>query len=121
MAGHPVEKKLYFVKRDTVKPSEELQKTIFPFIETSLQNAISSEQPTAIQFLNLLKSLRIIILQDVVFLKQYCPKHLIFKSELFNSEQFNLFEIQLMKSCEKIKAPIDLSIEQILPGIVRFI
>ena len=66
----------YFLSRGMIKPPISLQRQIFPKVEEYQQkfrDKIIPSEVTAIAFLNLLEWLRIVFLQDAVFLKETNP------------------------------------------------
>jgi hypothetical protein len=77
MAGHSAQKNVFYLPRSEVKPNDDLQRQIFPFIEAfelELASSLASH-PTASAFLTLLKRLRAVILQDAAVLLDQGRKH----------------------------------------------
>ena len=80
LAGAPLEPKRYYLARGRLEPPEELQTLIFPLLENSLEQMNSSIQEAGRDseiagksFMKLLKHLRVVILQDAVFLSDEVP------------------------------------------------
>jgi hypothetical protein len=96
----------YSLPRCRVEPPESLQKMIFPFIESEMENvriAVETEKkgkPTAMCTLRLWLRFRSIILQDVaeIFIKYPARKdHCMFRLPIFHSSDFlvSLFVVVL--------------------------
>jgi hypothetical protein len=116
MAGHSEKKDLFFLPRSGVTPPEDLQKKIFPFIEEALEKT-ESNRVTTMEFLRLLKRLRIIILQDSAVLINSGRTHFVFQNEIFKSDGFKVFSSELLAYVKSSKDPSTSSFENVLPGI----
>ena len=120
MAGHSAEKNVFHLPRSDLKPSEDLQRQIFPFIEDHEMILASSpvSHPTASAFLGLLKRLRAIVLQDAAVLLDSGRKHSLFCMEVFTSSAFLEFQTRLLKLIHQSRVdPSSLTVQAVLPGI----
>jgi hypothetical protein len=89
----------YSLRRGRVKPSDALQKMIFPFIEEELDNIEAAarddgrERPTAVLTLRLWYKLRNYILQDAAEMAVRHPErmdHHLFRMPVFCSAEFKV-------------------------------
>ncbi|KAI2494194.1 Centromere DNA-binding protein complex CBF3 subunit [Fragilaria crotonensis] len=120
MAGHSAEKNVFHLPRSDLKPSEDLQRQIFPFIEDHEMILASSpvSHPTALAFLGLLKRLRAIVLQDAAVLLDSGRKHSLFCMEVFTSSAFLEFQTRLLELIHQSRVdPSSLTVRAVLPGI----
>ena len=98
MAGHSSQKNVFHLPRSEVKPSENLQHMIFPFIEAHELLLASSpgSHPTASVFLTLLRRLRTVILQDAAIHLHQGRKHSLFCMDVLNTPEFSEFKTTLL-------------------------
>ena len=115
MAGQPKEKHLYHLPR-AVLSDVALEKKIFPWVDDL---DVGSLGPTAMAFVNLLKTLRHIILQDVAVLKNSGKEHAIFSQPPLNGKEFDTFAKTLMNEMESLKDPQSTTLEEAVPIISR--
>lgn len=108
MAGFPKSGGGYYLKRDGLKPPENLQKKVFPFVDEWIADE-DKESTLAVQgkyffisgFLLLLKYLRVVILQDAAVLMENddfsgSPT---FKNDVFHCEEFLVFKSKVKLVC----------------------
>ena len=107
------------LNRNYLIPSDELQKRIFPFIETELAKRTTQNPSggTLHSFLTLLKNLRIIILQDVAVLMEQDRDHCIFKLPVFRSEMFMAFRQDMIRTISNVSNQRDADIDSVLPQL----
>jgi Centromere DNA-binding protein complex CBF3 subunit, domain 2 len=98
MAGHSSQKNVFHLPRSEVKPSEDLQHKMFPFIKAHelLRASTPGSHPTALAFLTLLKRLRTVILQDIAIHLHQGRKHSLFCMDVFNKPKFSEFKTTLL-------------------------
>lgn len=118
-------KESYFIVRDSPEPPDELMKLVFPTLEAAEQRYLSvpvSERHISGQaFINLLKWLRRVILQDAVLLQAAHPEHRIFKHPMFTSDLFRTFQSNANEIMESTVEPANMQIDQVLPGVMSAI
>lgn len=119
MAGHDDQKGSVFVARSLLAPPESLQLQIFPFIEHALHSIeqVQWNCSTAYCFLQLLKRLRVVILQDAAEMLVKERQHIIFSSEVFQSEEFHRYVQEMQLHLSHSRNPHDASLQSLLPGI----
>jgi hypothetical protein len=120
MAGFPPDSTIYELERGAIVPSEDLQKQFFPEVDEWIvrqESGVDQKNLASIGFLKALKTMRLIILQDAVFLKQICAEHPIWCHDIFNSGMFFEFEQTLKNSLSRNNNIQNLSLRNIVPNI----
>jgi hypothetical protein len=120
LAGFDPQNPQYYLKRAAVTPSETLQRQIFPEIEVWLEKLYKGEIESNIAaggFLDFLKYLRVVILQDSAILKQQYHDHPIFQHKIFQSSEFSHFQQELLHIQENESDPIEVQIQNVLPSV----
>ena len=109
MGGHPEAKGSVFLPRAGVQPPENLQKRIFPFVETAITSIRTdgSTYQTALAFLNVLKRLRVVLLQDVAAMMILGRLHYLFEYPVFKHADFVQFISDLHQHIEAAIEPAD--------------
>jgi hypothetical protein len=107
MAKHPERKGGYFCAGGTVVPPLELQQMVFLFVEkTKIEMptliAKGVYRPTAMGFINMLKHLRVVILQDAAEMLIAGHTHYLFMHEMFSCELFKEFVKVMMTALETV-------------------
>lgn len=97
-----------------------LQQKIFPLVEEWQQK--TQEDPSVQTicgegFLRLLVELRVIILQDAVFLKQVEPTHEMFGHKIFQCAEFTSFAEELNRSINNTTPLAEVEIQRVVPEI----
>jgi hypothetical protein len=109
-AGFPQEQGHYVASRFVTKPPEELEKSIFPCLEQKeeqIQHAETLDRKyrcTAWAFVQLLKELRTVILQDVAELLLKGRKHAVFELPPFKTAEFLAFKEEMRAALESAPA-----------------
>jgi hypothetical protein len=121
MAGFDHSRPCFYLPRASITPVEELRRLIFPEVEVWEQRVASGlVQQTSISmvaFFNLLKHLRIVLLQDSVLLKQKFPDFFLWSHSIFSNPMFVEFETQLSAQVSRETNPLELRIQQALPEL----
>jgi hypothetical protein len=110
-AGYSAERGRHINPRSHVDPPDSLGAQIFPFVDPCLESvkqaiAGGRDKHTALRFLNKLKNLRTIALQDVAVLISHGRKHQLFDLPVFKTEEFNMFQQEVLKeidACEHLR------------------
>ena len=93
-----------YLDRECLIPPEELQRMIFPRLkETEAMNNAKPErgQDIAVRcFMTLLWWLRVVLLQDAIFLRQKYPTLSIWRKPIFNNALFENFTRELLHEAE---------------------
>jgi len=123
LAGHGADEGHYFLIRESVEPSEELQRQIFPNLEYSehldLQKPPKDRDISLQGFFVVLRWFRTVILQDAVFLRQRYPDADIWNHHPFNSPDFARFSAELLHEAENGRNPHAVRVEQTVPLIAN--
>ena len=69
-------------------------------------------------FLNLVNSLRKVLLQDSVVLKKAFPRHPIWEHDLFQGDEYKQFELDLTAAMRAERDPTELRLEQAMPDLM---
>ncbi|EIE89012.1 hypothetical protein RO3G_13723 [Rhizopus delemar RA 99-880] len=95
----------YFLPRAVIKPSLTLQRLVFKDIEYWKERFNTGhdiqEDIAGPNFLNLLAHLRIVLLQDSVVLKKKYPQYYLWNCEIFQTELYRNFEVEVLGSLEE--------------------
>jgi hypothetical protein len=134
LAGFEAEKGSYRLERDLIDPPEELEKLIFPWVEESFKEVCDllfekryDSEHSGYGFLNLLKLLRRVFLQDAAafYLDSEFSKYSVFKLPLFRSAEFATFQDKIKQSIQDpankmlFKAGTETKLNQILESQAR--
>ena len=107
----------FFIARDVLKPPPTLMHKVFPEIDQMLQEEMEESKPNIakLQFLKLLKYLRRVILQDACFLTEEYPNSILWKHNIFTSQEFQDFKSEMLSMIDTVKDPTDTSLREVLP------
>lgn len=122
MAGFSPIYKNYRIPRDLPIP-EELLNLVFPEIneleKNELLKEISQRNYTKLQFLEVLKYFRKLIIQDAAMLKEKFSTHWIWRHEIFHNPLFKEFEKRIKEVVNNISQQQEESLEEKLPSIMQ--
>jgi len=121
----------YHLKRATVQPLAALLRWIWPWVDTWLERycvSITTQKffmngglddcdITGKQFLELLKWLRIVFLQDAAVLQDLFPLFLLWQHPLFCHSDWCFFTDSILHAYHMADEPINISIHKILPHL----
>ena len=127
IAGFPQEGKAYFLPRARETPEEALCTQIWPEIDVWLQrmeayhpdrtdNEVLRLDLAGSEFLRLLRTLRVVLLQDSVILRQRFPLHPLWTDPLFNSEEYRRFAARVEDSLVDVVTPDELTMQMYWPA-----
>jgi hypothetical protein len=119
MGGHEENKNLMFLPRAEITPPESLVRQIFPFLEEEMKKDNFLKRPTTLAFLNMLKRLRVVILQDVAVLKNMGRTHKFFEAPVFCSNEFENFRKSVSEVVASAMDTSDANVEKVLPGLMK--
>ena len=127
IAGFSKDQGVHWNPRMHLLPPQHLQLMVFPFVEcgfaqlNTLPVRARQEKVTAISFLEMMKNLRVIILQDVACLMLKGRHHIIFDTHpVFQHPDFHRFKQQMQLHLHHAQVSMDpsqQSINQILPHV----
>ena len=111
----------FFIARAGIIPPVELQRLIFPQIEIWEERLrLGTDCVPSVAaggFLELLKRLRIVLLQDSVILVQTHGSNQLFQHEIFRTEEYIGFKEELLSSVEEAQNPPQLLLQSVVPDI----
>jgi len=127
IAGFSQEGKTYFLPRAQVVPDEALSSQIWPEVDVWLRRmeAYDPDSPdnevvrldlAGSGFLRLLRTLRVILLQDSVILRRKFPRHPLWREPIFNSVEYQAFAARVESSLEDAVTPAELTMQKYLPA-----
>lgn len=125
LAGGDTRRGYYRNPRITFKGDpmhNELAIKFFPWVEAAEAKLPIGGNPTARAFLNLLKNLRWVILQDsAVLIAVHRRKHFLFNhmKDVFDSDLFRDFTFKLLQHIKKTDEVKDNTIQHVLPGVLH--
>jgi hypothetical protein len=110
-----------FLKRDLLEPPEQLQKMIFPLLDNwMMRHRLGEECQRTLScrgFLNLLKEMRKVILQDAVILMDKYPRLFVWSHQVFRNPLFEVYKSQLLTAMESTPDPLSVSLEALMPEV----
>ena len=96
MAGHPEQQGCFEIQRDTIQPPAELMSMIWPELDKWSPEALVEVDDLAAEgFCELLRHLRVVILQDSVALREAFPAHPIWDHPVFHHAAYQSFAAQM--------------------------
>jgi hypothetical protein len=124
-AGFDKERGSYYIPRSQYLAPAELASQVFPWIENAERKLADSEAPedkrvTAHGFLDMLKNLRQVLLQDVAILMDAGRKHVAFDQlPVFRTPEFAAFKMRIVSYVQEAdkESPRHASMEVVLPGV----
>jgi hypothetical protein len=123
VAKFPISGGSFFLPRTTVAIPEELEKLVFPSVEAHL-DAFSRgeyEQDIAgVAFLNMLRVMRKILLQDCAVLRRNYPAHPLFLHPIFQRQDFRTLELAVLESCD-MQAPVSMQLQLAMPALSNMV
>ncbi|KAE8227094.1 hypothetical protein CF326_g7615 [Tilletia indica] len=113
----------YWLPRAVVDPPTTLSERIFPWIETKYEQVKTRAQAggeadgAALQFLDMLKYLRVVLLQDSVLLQTKNPSFPLWNHPPFNTVEFATYAQNLTQTISTTTSPFDISVTQLVPAL----
>lgn len=113
----------YYLKRGVATPPESLQRKIWPWIEGAVAAYAAGKIPNpdlaGMQFLELLKELRVVLLQDAAILIKPFPEMLVWRHPVFADPDWTAFAEQVLQNEAVTEEPADIRIRGALPAIAE--
>ncbi len=121
MAGFSPKGGSFHIPRANIPPPTSLLAQIFPETDMWLNRFAKNEDiesdMAAEGFLNLLKQLKIVFLQDSAILRAQTPLHAIWKNAVFSSTEYQNFAEAVLCADAVTTKPIDVEIQRVLPAV----
>ncbi|KAG2211043.1 hypothetical protein INT45_001099 [Circinella minor] len=119
--GFPTGKGRYWLPRALVQPEESLQRKIFPEVDDWLSKVESENDAkrsiSAQGFLRLMKTMRVVILQDAAVLREQYPTHPMFNHPIFQGQDFLLFAAASAHAVRTTPTPSHMQIQDVIPEV----
>ena len=119
VAGHSKEPGTYFLRRGVITPPESLLRIVWPWVDLALsayqRKEISNPDLTGKQFLELLKALRVVFLQDSAILLPQFPGLSIWQHPVFDHPDWPEFAASVRNSEAQAEEPADVRVRNALP------
>ena len=119
MAGFPEEAGSFSLPRAEMEPPPELTRQIWPEVDEwlakmeafrpgSRHNQVQQMDLAGSGFLQLLRILRTVVLQDSIVLRPLFPDHPVWKADVFTSDAYQAFAARVTAASEAAEEPEDL-------------
>ncbi|KAE8181933.1 hypothetical protein A4X03_0g8874 [Tilletia caries] len=114
-----------WLPRALLEPDASLQQQIFPFVESEEAKVRQrhkdrgEEDYAAVNFLQLLKWLRVVLLQDAVLLQPMFPALPIWRHAPFSTAAFQAFAQTLRNTIASTPTPFDVTMSTLVPELGR--
>ncbi|KAG2216357.1 hypothetical protein INT45_001609 [Circinella minor] len=119
--GFPTGKGRYWLRHALVQPEESLQRKIFPEVDNWLSKVESendAERSISAQgFLRLMKTMRVVILQDAAVLREQHPTHPMFNHPIFQGQDFLSFAAASAHAVRTTPTPSHIQIQDVIPEV----
>ena len=120
LAGFSKERGTYFLERANLEVPATLLKQIFPQVdewEQKIQVATSSPGIATASFLQVMRFLKTVILQDSVLLSQKFPSSALWQHPVFLSAEYQQFRAQSQRALAEIQNPFSVQLQAVLPQV----
>lgn len=113
----------YWLKRGAFDPPQELACAVFPQVEEYeawfVEQAKEKKKVSGATkgFIQLLKELRPVLLQDAVLLRRKFPQYFLWDNKLFSSASFIAFEAAMLANIDTVEDPSDLQMRRLVPEL----
>lgn len=115
-SGHPPKARMYYLQRAELEPPPSLAHRVFSDIESSLQRVVSGEceNPLAARgFLELLRYLRVVLLQDSAFLYDQLPARV--RDQDIFGEEFQAYRREVLNHATISSDPAEKQLAVAMP------
>ncbi|KAE8266626.1 hypothetical protein A4X09_0g5726 [Tilletia walkeri] len=113
----------YWLPRTVIDPPTTLSQQIFPWIEAKYEQVKTRSQTggeadgAALQFLDMLTYVWVVLLQDSVLLREKIPSFPLWDHPPFNTAGFATFAQTLTQTINTTTSPFDISVTQLVPSL----
>jgi Centromere DNA-binding protein complex CBF3 subunit, domain 2/Transcriptional activator of glycolytic enzymes len=119
VAGHPTITQAYFLKRGATQPPDSLTSLVWPWADQALAmyraRQIENPDMTGKFFCEMLKSLRIVLLQDAAILSPLFPDFGLWNHPVFQHPGWTVFAEEVLRHEGAQDDPLDVRIQNVLP------
>ncbi|KAE8208771.1 hypothetical protein CF327_g7018 [Tilletia walkeri] len=123
LSGFKIEGGDYWLPRALLEPPQELAQSIFPWVEPSYKQIQArvlvggKSDSAALEFLTMLKFLRVVLLQDAAILQDQYPSPFLFSYAPLNTKAFSNYQTSLLTKINSTPTPFDMQLEQLMPTV----
>lgn len=120
LAGFSKERGTYFLERANLEVPATLLKQIFPQVdewEQKVQVATRSPGIATASFLQVMRFLKTVILQDSLLLSQKFPSSALWQHPVFLSAEYQQFRAQSQRALAEIQNPFSVQLQAVLPQV----
>src|ERR1700730_18520918 len=120
LAGFSKERGTYFLERANLEVPATVLKQIFPQVdewEQKVQVATRSPGIATASFLQVMRFLKTVILQDSLLLSQKFPSSALWQHPVFLSAEYQQFRAQSQRALEEIQNPFSVQLQAVLPQV----
>ncbi|KAE8244924.1 hypothetical protein A4X13_0g6169 [Tilletia indica] len=113
----------YWLPRAMLEPPQELARMIFPWVESKEQDIKKrllhggESDAAALEFLAMLKFLRVVLLQDMAMLQETNTMLPLFTTAPFNTHAFSAWKEALKAKINSTPTPFEMSLESLMPAV----
>ncbi|KAE8269711.1 hypothetical protein A4X09_0g2637 [Tilletia walkeri] len=113
----------YWIPRSQIEPPSQLAELIFPWVDTKHSEVQKRAEGggeadcAALQFLDMLKFLRTVLLQDSAVLQKLHPSLPLWNRAPFNTATFTNFAAKLNQELSSAVCPFDVAVSQVIPAL----
>ena len=108
---------MYFYHERRLNLHQSFNPKFFHLVKSAICHVNASHHATATAFLNMLKRLQIVVLQDAAAMLLSSKKHCLFDFPVFQCPAFEDFLNLIKIHQNSMLDPSDVTLEQILPGV----
>jgi hypothetical protein len=120
LAGFSKDRGTYFLERANLEVPATLLKQIFPQVdewEGKMQVATRPPGIATASFLQVMRFLKTVILQDSVLLSQQFPSSALWNHPVFRSPEYQEFRAQCQRALAEIQNPFSVQLQAVLPQV----
>ncbi|KAE8212281.1 hypothetical protein CF327_g4070 [Tilletia walkeri] len=113
----------YWLPRALLEPPQELARSLFPWVEAKEEDIKKrllhggESDAAALEFLAMLKFMRVVLLQDMAMLQENHPSFPFFSTAPFNTTAFFTFQTALKEKIRNTPTPFEMSLESLMPAV----
>ncbi len=124
LAGFVPDRPTFYLARASVTPPQALLEMVWPDIEhweAQIRDGDAEETIAATAFLAMMKFLRVVLLQDSVYLKEKFPNLSIWNNPVFTCQDYQDYRQELLLQVEEEVPPAEITLEAAMPDLTDMI